>query len=93
MTMIDKRLIDLFPSIDTTIPQDWYRIALETRINDYDVHDADGALWYTVHGKSYVSTENFCKALLMTDEDIVIWMLKFGNILPNYYRDGRLHGN
>jgi hypothetical protein len=84
--MIDDRIAHLFPATDS-IFYSWCRIALETKTEPH------GMIWYTVHGKSYESTENFCKVLCMSDEDTVIWILKFGKYLPRYYRDGKLNGN
>lgn len=79
--MIYEKLKHLFPVCDS-IPKCWYRISLESK------NDTDGIIWYTIHGKSYESTENFCKVLGFSDENTVIWMLKFGAKLPKTYRDG-----
>lgn len=54
-----------------------------------------GEVFHTVGGRYYQYTRNFCEAVGMTDEDTMIWVLKFGDTLPMYYLEGKVmpHGN
>lgn len=50
-----------------------------------------GEVFHTVQGKYYSSTYNFCKAIGLSDEDTLLWTLKFGETLPR--RKMESHGN
>ena len=47
---------------------------------------------FNVQGQSYLSTQEYCKAAGMSDEETLMWVLRYGEKLPDtiegFYGDG-----
>ena len=70
------------PDIIYYYKKDWHRIDGPAFI-DLQVNYVS----FYIHGKNYDSTKEFCNKAGMSDEDTLMWVLKYGDSLPYAIED------
>lgn len=79
----------------------YYTIGCSFSIGGYAFHRQDGpsrifrdtgSILFNVHDRFYTYTEEYCRAAGMSDEDTFMWLLRFGDRLPEtieeFYGEG-----